>query len=69
MLWHLRNGYRKLARFKDKLNPENPNGNASLCVKCGQCLDKCPQQINIPEELEKVHAILGKRAKISDHYG
>jgi hypothetical protein len=69
MRWHLRNGYRKLAKSKDKLNHENPNGNASLCVKCGQCLDKCPQQINIPEELEKVHAILGKRRKISDYYG
>jgi len=25
---------------------------ASNCVQCGECLDKCPQQIPIPEELE-----------------
>ena len=68
MRLRLRSGYRKLAKTKDKLNQENPNGNASLCVRCGQCLSKCPQQINIPEELEKAHAILGKRGKISDYY-
>jgi predicted aldo/keto reductase-like oxidoreductase len=27
---------------------------ASNCVQCGQCLEKCPQQISIPEELEHV---------------
>ena len=27
---------------------------ASNCVQCGQCLEKCPQQIPIPEELEHV---------------
>jgi predicted aldo/keto reductase-like oxidoreductase len=39
-----------------------------VCVQCGQCLPKCPQSIDIPEELAKVHAILGKRGRISDHY-
>jgi len=27
---------------------------ASSCVQCGQCLEKCPQQIPIPDELEHV---------------
>ncbi len=27
---------------------------ASSCVQCGECLDKCPQGIPIPEELEHV---------------
>jgi predicted aldo/keto reductase-like oxidoreductase len=26
------------------------------CQKCGECMTKCPQQINIPEELSKIHA-------------
>lgn len=25
------------------------------CQKCGECVPKCPQHINIPEELEKIH--------------
>jgi len=30
------------------------SGLASECVKCGQCLEKCPQQIQIPDMLERV---------------
>ncbi len=26
----------------------------SKCVKCGRCVEKCPQQINIPEALKKI---------------
>ena len=37
---------------------------ASQCVDCGQCVTKCPQNINIPEELKGVEkdleGILGK---------
>jgi uncharacterized protein len=29
-------------------------GRASQCVKCGECLDKCPQHIPIPDVLEDV---------------
>jgi len=68
MRWRVGRGYGKLANSKDTLDKENPNGNASLCIECGKCLEKCPQQINIPVELEKAHAILGKRDKISNHY-
>ncbi|WP_326911144.1 aldo/keto reductase [Sedimentibacter sp. MB31-C6] len=28
---------------------------ANNCLNCGECLSKCPQHINIPEELEKVN--------------
>jgi predicted aldo/keto reductase-like oxidoreductase len=68
MRWIVRRGYRKLGRSKAEIDQENQNGNASLCVQCGKCLEKCPQQINIPDELKKVHAILGKRERISKHY-
>ena len=60
--------YRKLAKSKKKVNNEHPNGNAALCVNCGKCIERCPQQINIPEELEKVDAILGHGKKISSFY-
>jgi predicted aldo/keto reductase-like oxidoreductase len=66
--WRLRRSYGKLAGSKDKLDKENPNGNASVCIDCGECLEKCTQEINIPVELEKVHAILGRRGRISEHY-
>ncbi|WP_085104110.1 aldo/keto reductase [Desulfovibrio gilichinskyi] len=33
-------------------------GFASQCVECGMCLEKCPQQINIPEVLKRVVAEL-----------
>ncbi len=66
--FQVRRGYNKLAGTKENLDKENPNGNGSLCVICGECLDKCPQEINIPLELERAHSILGKRDSISKHY-
>jgi predicted aldo/keto reductase-like oxidoreductase len=52
--------YKKLADSKDKLDRNNPNGNADLCIQCNQCVPKCPQQIIIPQELQKVKEKLGK---------
>ena len=63
-----RRRYRKLAGSKNDLNLEKSNGNALMCINCGECIEKCPQEINIPVELEKVHAILGKREKIENYY-
>lgn len=31
---------------------------ANNCIECGECLEKCPQGIDIPEWLKKVHAAL-----------
>ncbi|NLH43753.1 MAG: hypothetical protein GX448_18090 [Planctomycetes bacterium] len=31
-------------------------GYASQCVRCGKCLEKCPQQIRIPDRLAEVAA-------------
>jgi len=32
-----------------------PENRADKCIECGQCVEKCPQKINIPEELKKAH--------------
>jgi predicted aldo/keto reductase-like oxidoreductase len=32
----------------------NESQRASVCIRCGECLEKCPQQIPIPDELEHV---------------
>jgi predicted aldo/keto reductase-like oxidoreductase len=67
--WEVRRAYRRLVGSKKKLDGQNPNGNAAMCVQCGECLPKCPQGIDIPTELEKVDAIMGKRGSIGDYYG
>lgn len=66
--WFTRKGYRNLVNSKEKLDKENLNGNASMCTECNKCLEKCPQKIAIPDEMKKVHSILGKRGRVSDHY-
>jgi predicted aldo/keto reductase-like oxidoreductase len=33
-------------------------GKASKCIQCGECVDKCPQNIDIPAVLEEMTAIL-----------
>ena len=30
-----------------------PEARADKCTVCGQCLEHCPQQIEIPDELKK----------------
>ncbi len=57
-----------MAGSEKKLDKKNLNGNALMCTECGICVEKCPQEINIPVELEKVHPILGKREPISQHF-
>ena len=57
--------YSSLAKSEEELKTMEDEGNASLCVKCGECLEKCPQSIDIPTELEKVHKVLGEEQEIS----
>ena len=47
--------FRQFRMIYDKM-PEDERADA--CVKCGACLKKCPQKINIPEELAKIDAEL-----------
>ncbi|HUU78170.1 MAG TPA: aldo/keto reductase, partial [candidate division Zixibacteria bacterium] len=66
--WLTRRKYKTLESRRNRINLENPNGNATLCAKCNECIEKCPQEIQIPDELEKVHAILGEKKNVSDYY-
>lgn len=66
--WLNKRDYKKMANSPEKLNQAKSNGNASLCINCGICLEKCPQEIKIPDELKKVHLILKKGKKIGDIY-
>lgn len=64
--WNIKRSYRKLVGDPDKLNAEKSNGNASICTECGVCVSKCPQSINIPEELRKVDLVMGKGRKVKE---
>ena len=34
---------------------------ADQCIECGECLDKCPQHIEIPDWLKKAHDVLSQK--------
>ena len=38
--------------------PWAPGKDASACVECGECLEKCPQNIEIIEQLKSAHEVL-----------
>ncbi|UYP47344.1 hypothetical protein NEF87_003629 [Candidatus Lokiarchaeum ossiferum] len=63
-----KNRYRSLAKNKAQLVKKPNMGRSSLCTKCGACIPKCPQEINIPEELTKVMAVMEKHQSIDDVY-
>jgi len=44
--------------FGAGMSGTNEPGFASQCVACGTCLEKCPQHIAIPDELERVAAAM-----------
>jgi uncharacterized protein len=47
--------FRYALRLSGELVDGQP-GYASLCAQCGECIDKCPQKIPIPEALAQVAA-------------
>ena len=63
--------YNNMAKTKDEVKTKKENGDesegaASLCIQCGECLEKCPQQIEIPEIMKKANAIFEEHKEISD---
>lgn len=59
--WMIIRNYNQLAKNEKQLLTKKNNGRASMCSKCNACISKCPQQIKIPSELEKVSAAFEKR--------
>ena len=49
--------FRYALRLSGELVDGEP-GYASLCVECGQCMEKCPQAIPIPDTLAEVAALM-----------
>lgn len=31
---------------------------ADACIACGQCVEACPQNINVPEEMQRLDALM-----------
>ena len=59
--WQISRKYKSLVKNKKHLNKERNNGRATLCENCGVCVSKCPQHINIPQELERVNNIFRRK--------
>jgi len=54
-------GFREGAKHSYSLigkTPWAPGKNARACEECGECLDKCPQGIEIIDQLKKAHEVL-----------
>ena len=49
-----------------KAQGEEVEGSAALCLQCGECLEKCPQQIDIPSFMEKACALFEEGKKVSE---
>jgi predicted aldo/keto reductase-like oxidoreductase/predicted transcriptional regulator YdeE len=64
----MRAKYKYFAVKEEDLNAMENNGAAALCAECGECLDKCPQMIDIPNELKKAHLVLGEDNELSGVY-
>jgi uncharacterized protein len=61
--------YNKLASTKGNLNEAKNNGNASLCTKCGKCVELCPQKIDIPGDIEKINNIMANGKNFQSEFG
>ena len=51
---------------KRKAEGEEAEGAATLCIQCGECLEKCPQQIDIPSCMENANALFEEGKSISE---
>lgn len=61
--WMITRNYNRLAKNKKQLETKTKKnrGRASLCTRCNVCVPKCPQYIQIPDELQKVKSVFENR--------
>jgi predicted aldo/keto reductase-like oxidoreductase len=45
---------------------DETEGAACLCIQCGECLEKCPQQFDIPSIMEKANSVFEDGKQISE---
>ncbi len=56
------------SKFQKQFDKMDKNErSASYCVECGSCLERCPQNINIPEELKKVNGVFKEGKDIGEY--
>ncbi len=63
--------YDRMVKTPEELEKKNAEGDetegaASLCIQCGECVDKCPQQIDIPNMMEKANLIFKDGKEVSE---
>ena len=66
--------YNYMAKTQEELEKKisegaDADGSALLCIECGECLDKCPQQIDIPKFMKQAVAIFEEDKKVSEVLG
>ena len=54
------NGKITMMDYTVSTSPVQHGDPASSCIGCGECLAKCPQQLDIPNLLAKVKETMGK---------
>ena len=59
--WQMKRNYKELAQSKKEREKTGKEGSSLLCIECRACIPKCPQSINIPEELKKVNEVISKQ--------
>ncbi|MFW9946003.1 MAG: aldo/keto reductase [Candidatus Odinarchaeota archaeon] len=63
--------YNRMVKSQDELKTlkekgEEVEGAAILCIQCGECLEKCPQQIKITDFMEKANAIFEEEKIVTE---